>query len=397
VKNGVLSGAIHLQFRNFVKIGQQFLGKEIVVSFELKEGDEKGQWVAIPETSTNAEVRITMRWNKLKASELPEIIKTYTGGSITKSYYNSITRTQLKKRIRQGDRGMDSEVNFLTVKVHEAKDLIIANRETSSSDTYFSMYLHSSQQITYKSKTIKNSLAPKWENAEYGFELVSIINDKVRDALRLQFRNQTVVGDSLIMGTLYIPLDFIALNESKTQWYTLEGVPTGEVLITIGRSLKKVSELPVQATSGSASVSKKLIYALSLAKRQMAEFEIKTTITISLKMAVVATRISVTIDPSQSTPEETAAKLEQELRTAEQAVDTEPDELVDDQQQQQQESKSIFKKMLISSVDSLAMNLRNSLKDMRAVGLNGSVGCSVILGVPMYGIEFEIAVDVELV
>jgi hypothetical protein len=257
VKNGVLSGAIHLQFRNFVKIGQQFLGKEIVVSFELKEGDEKGQWVAIPETSTNAEVRVTMRWNKLKASELPEIIKTYTGGSITKSYYNSITRTQLKKRIRQGDRGMDSEVNFLTVKVHEARNLIIANRETSSSDTFFSMFLHSSQQITYKSKTIKNSLAPKWESAEYGFELVSIINDKVRDALRLQFRNQTVVGDSLIMGTLYIPLDFIALNESKTQWYTLEGVPNGEVLITIGRSLKKVSELPVQATSGSASVSKK--------------------------------------------------------------------------------------------------------------------------------------------
>jgi len=393
VKNGVLSGAIHLQFRNFVKIGTQFLGKEFVVPFELKEGEEKKQWVAIPETSTNAEVHITVSWSKLKASEIPEIILTRTGGAVAKPYYNSITRTALKKRIRFGDRGMDSEVHFLTVKVHEAKDLIISNRDTNSTDTFFSIFLHSSQQITYKSKTIRNSLAPKWENAEYGFELVSVINDKVRDALRLQFRNQTMVGDSVIMGNLYIPLDFIALNDSKTQWYTLEGVPKGEVLITVSRSLKKVSELPVQATSGSASVSKKLIYALSLAKRQMAEFGLKATITISLRMAVVETRISVSIDPAQSSPEETAAQAEQELITAEQAVDTEQEDVVDDQLQ---ESKSIFKKMLLSSVQSLAGNLTNSLKDMRSVGLSGSVGCSIILGVPMYGIEFEIAVDVEL-
>jgi len=124
----------------------------------------------------------------------------------------------------------------------------------------------------------------------------------------------------------------------------------------------------------------------------MAEFGLKTTITISLKMAVVATRISVIIDPAQN-PVEQSIQLDQELQFAEQAVDTEQE---DTPGEQDQESKGIFKKMLISSVESLGNNLKNSLRDMKAVGLTGSLGCSVILGLPMYGIEFEIGVDVEL-
>jgi len=390
VKNGVLTGTIHFQFRNFKKVGMQFLGKEFTIPFQLKEGEERDQWIPIPDTSTNGEVSVNIRWTNLKVTEIPEIIKTHTGGS-TATYYNSITRSQLKKRIRQGDRGMDSEVEFLTVKVHEAKNLVFVNADSKSSDPYFSVFLHSSQQIVYKTKPVKNTVNPKWEDAEYGFELVTVLKDKVRDALKLQFKSSSLIGDSVSLGTLYIPLDFLEPNAKDTKWYKLEGVASGEVKLTVGRGMKKVSELPIQATSGSASVSKKLIYALTLVKQQMVQFGMKCTITISLKMAVVATRVSICIDPSSTV---NTALLEQEVQNAEQAVDTEPE---DTPEEEDPETKSVFKKMLIGAVLALGNNLRNSLRDMKAVGLNGSLGCSVILGVPMYGIEFEIAVDVELV
>jgi len=125
------------------------LGTELVVPIvNLKEGSPETLWVKIPGTP-NAEVNVTMQWSKIKQTEVPEILKTHTGGS-TKAFHNSITRSQLKKRIREGDRGMDKEVHFLTVKVHEAKDLTSSVRDGTALDPYFSIYLHSSQQIVYK-------------------------------------------------------------------------------------------------------------------------------------------------------------------------------------------------------------------------------------------------------
>jgi len=61
-----------------------------------------------------------------------------------------------------------------------------------------------------------------WNDAEYGFELVSVINGKIRDALRLSFKNFAVVGDTPSLGSLYIPLEFLVSSEPCTQWYKLE-------------------------------------------------------------------------------------------------------------------------------------------------------------------------------
>jgi len=216
-----------------------------------------------------------------------------------------------------------------------------------------------------------------------------VINDKVRDALRLDLKSYRVVGDCPSLGTIYIPLEGLVQNGLKTEWYPIDG-GKGEVKISMSRAFKKVSELPIQATKGSASVSKKLIYALNLVRRKMADFGLCVTIGISMQMAVVATRISVKIEPLSA---EEVEAIEKDLETAEKEVDNDQEE---DTLTQAPENKNIFKRMLAGAVESLANNLKSTLKDMRLVGLSGTVGCSVILGVPMYGIQFEIAVDVDI-
>jgi len=209
--------------------------------------------------------------------------------------------------------------------------------------------------------------------------------------LRLDLRNYRAFGESPSIGSLYIPLDSLGPKETISNWYKLEGTPSGEVRVTLTRGIKKVSQLPIQATKGSARVSKKLLYALSMARRKMAEFGMSTTIEISMKMAVVETRIAVKIEPMS--PEE-IAEVDKEIEVAEKEIDNESEDGLDPVEEE--ESKSIFKSMLEGALNSLAINLKSTLKDMASVGLSGSVGASVILGVPMWGIEFEIAVDVEM-
>jgi len=377
IQSGRLSNEINFQFRNFKAIGTEKIGTPLVVPFSLEEEQENSNWYKIP--GCNGEVKVTLMWRKMKQSEVPEIIKTHTGGS-TKSYYNSITRTQLKKRIREGDRGGDSEVQYLTVKVLDSKDI--------SGDIFFNAFLHSSQQITYKSPVKKNSTNPKWDEADFGFELVTVINNKVKDALRIELKNSKLFMENQALGHLFIPLDKLEPNSNKTQWYKLEGVTQGELKISLTRAPKKVKDLPIIATKGSARASKKLLYVLSVVRRRMADFGLKATVLVSMKLAVVATRIAVTIEPMSA---EEIALIENEVVNAEKQVTEEEDD-----PSLAEENKSIFKIMLDNAVQSLFNNLKTSLKDMKSLGLTGSVGSSVFIGLEMYGIEFEIGVDVEL-
>jgi len=96
-------------------------------------------------------IRVKFLLNRLKESEVPVPLKSKTGGSV-ESFYNSITRTEIKKALREGDRGGAETVAFVEVAVLEAENL----PPSSLNEAYFFINVNSSDKKKYKSKHAKD-------------------------------------------------------------------------------------------------------------------------------------------------------------------------------------------------------------------------------------------------
>jgi hypothetical protein len=66
---------------------------------------EKAKQRVSPTAANKPQVKVNFTLLKLPPAEIPVPMKTRTGGSV-EAFYNSITRTKLKKALRQGDRYM---------------------------------------------------------------------------------------------------------------------------------------------------------------------------------------------------------------------------------------------------------------------------------------------------
>lgn len=334
------------------------------------------------------------------AAPVPAV--THTGGGSEK-FVNSITRTEVKQRVRKGDRGSDIVVEYLTVKVHEATGLRATGSTTSP---YFFINLNSSKQVQYKGKQQSNTVTPVWEQ-EFGFETALVIRDVIKD-----FCVINVVGYNAPLkpahklGSVHIPLDTIKKGGTVSDWYPLVGdgsLPGSKIRVTLQRTKKAVCDLENQATSLLASMNKRLIWVLGSARKILTAMGMAGTLSVSLKAAVAEVRFSIRMDPSSVDHE----KIARDAAEAENAMDQQ--ELVDEGSDQvivvaqqgtpeeaPQKDPGIFKSMVISAIQKLAKNMRETSMTFANLGLTGTVGSSIIIGVAMYGCELEIGVDLEV-
>lgn len=403
--NALASGindALKVRWHHFVTIGSQevapaqevsLAGLTVGMSTEPKEIQIGGGGLG--------SFSISYQFYSCPTKDVPVPKLSHSGGSVDK-VYNSITRTEIKKRLREGDRGSDQVVEFLNVTVHEAK--VTATEKNGTSSPYFFIRLNSSATTKYRGSKQSNTTNPQW-NQTFGFETALVIKDVVQDAVVVDvvgFNAPLLPGYPL--GTATISLSDIKPGGTITNWFPLKGTGTNAesaVRVTLKRTKKAVCELDVQATGLIDSMTKKIIYALNLCRKALGALGISCTISLELKLAVVAVRMSAKLDPKLVDEE----KIAKELAEAENQMDQDelansaPDQVaVTDTDLPPVDKKDIgiLKSLLVSGVTKLASNIQLTSKRLGNLGITGSFGTSIIIGVAMYGCEFSIGVDVDM-
>ena len=116
----------------------------------------------------------------------------------------------------------------------KAKDLIKTDI-VGKSDPY-ALVRHGEQQ--FKTPTVKNSQEPEWD-AEMEFE----IPDGDDSLIHIEIYDEDSVGPDKFMGSVDLPLgDLASMNPEEGYWFPLEGVKSGQVLLT-GEVVEALGEI----------------------------------------------------------------------------------------------------------------------------------------------------------
>jgi len=163
---------------------------------------------------------------------------------------------------------------------------------------------------------------------------------------------------------------------------------------------KAVCDLDVQASNLIDSMNLKLIYALTLCRQFLGALGFAMEINLSLKAAVVEVHLAVGISPLTENPDKAARELaeaenEMDKKDQEEAANEQQVSLMTEEEAPEK-SIGIMKEMLLNAVKRLAKNIQTTSKRMGNLGLTGSFGAAVIIGIAMYGCEFSIGVDVKM-
>lgn len=73
------------------------------------------------------------------------------------------------------------------------------------------------------------------------------------------------------------------VGSEKTDWYKVEK-GKGQVKVTTKRTVKRVEDLEVKATSTMAKLNNKVMYVLGIVRRQLAGTHIKCVISVAIKL-----------------------------------------------------------------------------------------------------------------
>lgn len=126
----------------------------------------------------------------------------------------------------------DTSRNKLVVKVNQARDLINTDKD-SLSDPYARIVLlpDHKKRTKRKTKIVKNSLAPQWDET---FEFDLFQNEAKTKTIDLLVKNDKSLfsREKTFMGECLIPLDSIAdLENGSTEWYKLHDSSVFETII----------------------------------------------------------------------------------------------------------------------------------------------------------------------
>eukprot|EP01126_Amoeba_proteus_P008953 TRINITY_DN1339_c0_g1_i1.p1 TRINITY_DN1339_c0_g1~~TRINITY_DN1339_c0_g1_i1.p1 ORF type:complete len:436 (-),score=67.13 TRINITY_DN1339_c0_g1_i1:48-1355(-) len=386
-----INDRIVMEFHQFRTIGTCVLGRLTEVDLStLTEGTEKT--LMVPIEGTGGTVKLTLMWYTLSKAEAPRPLWSHTGGSL-KAHFNSLTRTAVKEAIRRGNRGAVTNVEWLQVKVHQAKDLEMVNKETDSpTDPFFVIYLNSSQSVSYKGPISRNTPSPVYSPPfETGFELVCVVGGQIRDSLVIEFFGHRRISSNIRIGSTSIPLESLEIGTSYTAWYPLsEG--KGKVEVTTLRTSKAVSDLPMTGLSLGKRINAMMFYALACLRLKLLEFGLILKIGINCNLGFIETRIGVTIKPTA----EDRIALEAQQLAAEAVVEREVNEDDNEEESVRTESLSAFKKFINKFAENLINKFKSVLCEMYQHGLLGTCGISLMAGFPPYGLELGLSIDVEM-
>jgi len=386
--------SVVLQFYNFKTIGSPDpMGTIVKVPLKDLESNPQRK-CSIPGTQ-NAFVEVSLSASVRPSKEVQIPLYTHTGGS-SKSFFNSITRTNIKQRIRLGDRGKDTEVSFLEVIVHEASDYPCPEGN-STTHPYFYIHLNSSEGVKFKSNIIRDSTTPKWEQ-KFGFEIASTPGAGIQDGIRLKLRSYNPYGPAYDAGSIYVPLSKLKeVGTEVSDWYRADK-GTVKVRITVKRATKSVEDLEIKATSTLAKLNNKVLYTLGIVKKALAGTGIKCKVEISILMGIVAVRVAVTVSGDEEKPEE-IKKIDEEINKTEKEIETdsaaEPDQVGDEQDQDTQD-KSLMRRIIESGAERLIKGLKQAANKLRSLGISGAeIGVMAMIEAYNCGIQIELSAEIE--
>eukprot|EP01086_Lenisia_limosa_P009810 TRINITY_DN33475_c0_g1_i1.p1 TRINITY_DN33475_c0_g1~~TRINITY_DN33475_c0_g1_i1.p1 ORF type:complete len:540 (+),score=204.99 TRINITY_DN33475_c0_g1_i1:63-1682(+) len=137
-------------------------------------------------------------------------------------------------------------MSMLTVKIIQARNLIVQDRLTRSSDPYCILRLRGKKQ---KTKVISENLNPLWDNEVFEFNLKDIgVGDG--DALTFTMMDKDKGRSDDPLGSCTLAIEDMKKGETGKLWLKLENVAHGHVLVDV--EYKDESGSPVEQRESAA-------------------------------------------------------------------------------------------------------------------------------------------------
>jgi hypothetical protein len=315
LQSGRLNDNLVLEVYNFSTIGKPKSIGDAAYKVSLAVEDQLESWVdlkgeKISGKGAAAQLKIGVSLQKLPLEEIPVPIKSHTGNSV-ESFYNSVTRTIVKKA-RKGDRNGATTVTWLDVTVIEGKGFAPLPGKKAA-NPYVILSLNSSDRKRRKGKVAHGALNPIWKQ-NFGFEVASVVRDKMEDGLKIFAKDYNLVGSAGDFGQTYVPLNTLAENGQQDLWVPV-GSNGAQVHLLLKRYQRKVEDL--ESDSLLDKLNARLLYFLNLARLRLGDmgFDIKLSVEVVVAAFSVAASIMLTGKVNEEQIAEENAEIEEDLES----------------------------------------------------------------------------------
>uniref|UniRef100_A0A8C5R271 Phospholipase A2 n=1 Tax=Leptobrachium leishanense TaxID=445787 RepID=A0A8C5R271_9ANUR len=130
----------------------------------------------------------------------------------------------------------ESELSKLTVKVIQAKNIPWADW-TNNADCYVCLWLPTSTNKMFQTKTISNTSEPKW-NESFNFK----ISEKLQNKLYVTLHDEDVISKNDLLYTIVVDVGKLPFGKPKRETFSLH--PKGKEILEMEFSLLKLSAHP---------------------------------------------------------------------------------------------------------------------------------------------------------